>query len=158
MCKENHTICNVYINLTQTMFGSCFTSCLLEGACLIYVNCVCVWVCAQWCPTYVVLCFSSVLFRLVYPKLSASLEYHFRIALWYSLTFSYRRLTFSQIVFGLHYESTHTININKTYALQLTTGKTGTNHSLCEIDVNNTNGEIFFTHHKQYYIDIHVQI
>ena len=23
------------------MFGSCFTSCLLEGACLIYVNCVC---------------------------------------------------------------------------------------------------------------------
>ena len=42
MCKENHTICNVYINLTQTMFGSCFTSCLLEGTCLIYVNCVCV--------------------------------------------------------------------------------------------------------------------
>ena len=40
MCKENHTICNVYINLTQTMFYSCFTSCLLEGACLIYVNCV----------------------------------------------------------------------------------------------------------------------
>jgi hypothetical protein len=23
MCKENHTICNAYINLTQTMFGSC---------------------------------------------------------------------------------------------------------------------------------------
>jgi len=42
MCKENHTICNVYINLTQTMLGSCFTSCLLGAACLIYVNCVCV--------------------------------------------------------------------------------------------------------------------
>jgi hypothetical protein len=28
MCRENHTICNVYINLTQHMFGSCFTSCL----------------------------------------------------------------------------------------------------------------------------------
>ena len=41
VCKENHTICNVCINLTHTMFGSCFTSCLLEGACLIYVNCVC---------------------------------------------------------------------------------------------------------------------
>jgi hypothetical protein len=26
MCKENHTICNVYINLTQPMFGSCFIS------------------------------------------------------------------------------------------------------------------------------------
>jgi hypothetical protein len=35
-----------------------------------------------------------VLFRLVYPKLSASLYCHFWMALWYSLTFSYRRLTF----------------------------------------------------------------
>ena len=94
MCKENHTICNVYINLTQPMFGSCFTSCMLESACLIYVNCVCV--CAQWCPTYIVLCFSFVLFRHVYPKLSASLDCHFWIALWYSLTFNYRRLIFFQ--------------------------------------------------------------
>ena len=39
-------------------------------------------------------CFCFVLFRLVYPKLSASLHCHFWIALWYSLTFSYRRLTF----------------------------------------------------------------
>ena len=53
---------------------------------------------------------------------------------------------------------THTINVNKTCALQQTTGKTGTKHSLCEIDVNITNGGIFFTHHEQYYIDIHVQI
>jgi hypothetical protein len=45
MCKENHTICNVHINLTQPMFGSCVTSCLVEGACLNYVNCVCVCVC-----------------------------------------------------------------------------------------------------------------
>ena len=44
-CKENPTNCNVYINLTQPMFGSCFTSCLVEGACLNYVNCVCVCVC-----------------------------------------------------------------------------------------------------------------
>ena len=29
---------------------------------------------------------------------------------------------------------------------------------LCEIDVNITNGVIFFTHHEQYYIEIHVQI
>jgi hypothetical protein len=41
-----------------------------------------------------VLCFCFVLFRIVYPKLSASLDCHFWIALWYSLTFSYRRLTF----------------------------------------------------------------
>ena len=95
-CKENHTICNVYINLTQPMLGSCFTSCLVEGACLIYVNCVCLRVCAQWCPTYIVLCFCFVLFRLVYPKLSASLDCHFWIAFWYSLTFSNRRLTFFQ--------------------------------------------------------------
>ena len=94
MCKENHTICNVYINLTQPMFGSCFTSCLVEGACLIYVNCVCLCVSAQWCPTYIVLCFCFVLFRRVYPKLSASLDFHFWIALWYSLLFSYRRLNF----------------------------------------------------------------
>jgi hypothetical protein len=31
MCKENKTICYVYMNLTQTMLGSCFTSCLLEA-------------------------------------------------------------------------------------------------------------------------------
>jgi hypothetical protein len=53
---------------------------------------------------------------------------------------------------------THTINVNKACALQQTTGKTGTKNSLCEIDVNITNGGIFFTHHEQYYIDIHVQI
>ena len=40
------------------------------------------------------LCFCFVLFRIVYPKLSASLDCHFWIALWYSLTFSNRRLTF----------------------------------------------------------------
>ena len=90
VCKENHTSCSVYINLTQIMFGSCFTSCLLEGACLIYVNCVCLCI----CPTYIVLRFWFVLFRLVYPKLSASLDCHFWIALWYFLTFSYRRLIF----------------------------------------------------------------
>ena len=53
---------------------------------------------------------------------------------------------------------THTINVNKTCALQQTTDKTGTKHRLCEIDVNITNGVIFFTHHEQYYIEIHVQI
>jgi hypothetical protein len=91
MCKENHTIYNVYINLTQTMFGSWFTSCLLEGACLIYVKrvCVCIVVSNIHC-----VCFCSVLFRLVYPKLSASLDCHFWIALWYSLTFCNIRLTF----------------------------------------------------------------
>ena len=65
MCKENHTICNVYINLTQPMFGSSFISCLLEGACLIYLNCVCVCFCV-----------------------------YVHSGVWYSLTFSYRRLTF----------------------------------------------------------------
>ena len=85
MCRENPTICNVYMNLTQTMFGSCFTSCLLEGACLIYINCV--------YPTYIVLCFCFVLVPLLHPKLTASLDCHFWIALWYSLSFSYKRLT-----------------------------------------------------------------
>ena len=87
MCTENHTICNVYINFTQTMFGSCLRTHVLFT--------LIVFVCAQWCPTYIVLCFWFVLFRLVYPKLSVSLDCHFWIALWYSLTFSYRRLTFS---------------------------------------------------------------
>jgi hypothetical protein len=53
---------------------------------------------------------------------------------------------------------THTINVNKICALQQTTGKSGTKDSLCEIDVNITNGVIFSTHYEQYYIDIHVQI
>ena len=52
----------------------------------------------------------------------------------------------------------HTINVNKTCALQQTTSKTGTKHRLCEIDIHITNGVIFFTHHEQCYIDIHVQI
>ena len=43
------------------------------------------------------LCYSFVLFRLVHPKLSACVDCHFWIALWYSLTFSYRRLTFFPI-------------------------------------------------------------
>jgi folate-binding Fe-S cluster repair protein YgfZ len=55
-------------------------------------------------------------------------------------------------------DSAHTINVNKTCALQQTTGKQGTKHSLCEIDVNIINGVISFTHHEQYYINIHVQI
>ena len=91
MCKENHAICNVYINLTQTMFGSCFTSCCLVGACLINVDCVCVFIVVSNIHCVV---FWFVLFRLVYPKLSASLDCHLWIVLWYSLTFSYRRLTF----------------------------------------------------------------
>jgi hypothetical protein len=59
---------------------------------------------------------------------------------------------------GHHYAQTSTINVNKTYTLQQTTGKTETKHSLCEIYVNITNGVIFFTHHELYYIDIHMQI
>ena len=53
---------------------------------------------------------------------------------------------------------THTINVNKTRAFQETIDKTGTKDRLCEIDVNITNCVIFFTHHEQYYIEIHVQI
>jgi hypothetical protein len=52
----------------------------------------------------------------------------------------------------------NTINVIKTCALQQTTGKTGNKQSLCEIDVNITNGVIFVTHHEQKYIEIHVQI
>ena len=59
---------------------------------------------------------------------------------------------------GHHYAQTHTINVNKACALQQTTGNTGTKRRLCEIDVHITNGVIFFTHHEQYCIDIHVQI
>ena len=61
---------------------------------------------------------------------------------------------------GHHYAHTHThtINVNKICTLQQTTGKTGTKHRLWEIDVNITNGVIFFTHCQQYNIYIHVQI
>jgi hypothetical protein len=52
----------------------------------------------------------------------------------------------------------HSVVLYICFALQQTTGKTGTKHRLCEIDVNITNGVIFFTYHEQYYIDIHVQI
>ena len=87
MCRENHTMCNVYINLTQPMFGSCFTSSLLEGACLIYVNCVCVCI--------VVSNIHCVVFLLYFISYCVSFS---RLScldcLWYSLTFSNRRLTF----------------------------------------------------------------
>jgi hypothetical protein len=59
---------------------------------------------------------------------------------------------------GHQYAQTSTINVNKTYTLQQTTGNAETKHCLCEIYVNITNGVIFFTHHEQYYIDIHMQI
>jgi hypothetical protein len=45
----------------------------------------------------------------------------------------------STMYVGHHYAHTHTIIVNKTCALQQTTGKTGTKHSLCAIDVNITN-------------------
>jgi hypothetical protein len=45
-----------------------------------------------------------------------------------------------------HRINTHTINVNKTCALQQTTDKTGTKKRLCEIVVNITNCVIFFTH------------
>jgi hypothetical protein len=64
--------------------------CLRVHVLFTLIVCVCAW----WCPTYIVLCFCFALFRFLYPKLSASLDCHFWIALWYSLTFSYRRLTF----------------------------------------------------------------
>jgi hypothetical protein len=91
MCKKNHTIWYVYINLTQTMLGSCFTSCLLEGVCLIYINCACLCIVVSNIHCVV---FLLILFRLMYSKLSVSPDCHFWIALWYSLTFRYRRLTF----------------------------------------------------------------
>ena len=43
---------------------------------------------------------------------------------------------------GHHYADTHTINVNKTCALQQTTGKTGTKHRLCENDFLYTSGTI----------------
>ena len=58
---------------------------------------------------------------------------------------------------GHHYAQASTINVNKAYTLQQETGKTGTKHSLCEIYVNITTGVIFFAHHEQYYIDIHMK-
>jgi hypothetical protein len=54
------------------------------------------------------LCFCFVFFRRVYPKLSASLDFHFWIALWYSLTFSYRRLTvFQNCIWTLRFSAKH---------------------------------------------------
>ena len=50
------------------------SSCLWEGACLIYV------VCVQRCPTHIVLCVCLVCLRLVYPILPVSLDCPFLIA------------------------------------------------------------------------------
>ena len=71
VCKENHTICNVYINLTQPMFDSCFISCLLEGACLIKLI-VCVCVCVHSGVQYT-LCCVVALFYFVLCTLSCQL-------------------------------------------------------------------------------------
>jgi len=75
MCKENHPICNAYINLTQTMFDSCFTICLLECAYLIYVNCVCV-LCVHSGVQHT-LCCVFALFYFVLCTLSCQLLYVF---------------------------------------------------------------------------------
>ena len=68
---------------------------------------VCVYVCVVLFNIHcVVFCF--VFFRRVYPKLSASLDFHFWIALWYSLTFSYRRLTvFQNCIWTLRFSAKH---------------------------------------------------
>jgi hypothetical protein len=50
--------------------------CLRVHVLFTLIVCVCAW----WCPTYIVLCVCFVLFRLVYPKLSASLDCHLWIA------------------------------------------------------------------------------
>jgi sulfur transfer protein SufE len=46
--------------------------------------------------------------------------------------------------------------ISQLWIKEQTSDKTETKHRLSEIDANITNGVIFFTHHEQYYIDIHV--
>ena len=51
---------------------------------------------------------------------------------------------------GHHYAHTHTINVNKTCALQQTTDKTGTKHRLCEIDINITHLIKFFLLYIRY--------
>ena len=64
-------------------------------------------------------------------------------------------------MYGGHYYAhthTHKIKVNKTCAFQQTTDKAGSIHRLCEIAVAITNGVIFFTHHEQYNIEIHLQI
>jgi hypothetical protein len=43
--------------------------------------------CVWWCPTHIVLYFSFVFGRLVYPMLPFSLNFPFLLSLWYSPTF-----------------------------------------------------------------------
>ena len=107
VCRTAHvlfTLCSVRLYLHLFVGGLMsylryvlfvFTSsCLQEGSCLIYgMFCsslppvVCrrahvlftlfAFVCTQWCPTHIMLCFCFVFLRFVYPILPVSLVCHF---------------------------------------------------------------------------------
>jgi hypothetical protein len=69
----------------KTMFGSSLPTVVCRRVHVLFT--LFVFACAQWCPTYIVLC--CVCLRIVYPILPVSLDCQFLIVLRYSLTFIY---------------------------------------------------------------------
>jgi hypothetical protein len=67
----------------KTMFGSYLPPVVCRRACVL--STLFEFVCVEWCPTYIVLCFCIVCLRLVYPMLPVSLDCSLFIAP--SLTF-----------------------------------------------------------------------
>ena len=62
----------------QTMFGSSLPPFVCRRTHVLFT--LFVFVCVQWCPTHIVLCFCLAFLRLVYPMLPVSLDCPFLIA------------------------------------------------------------------------------
>ena len=64
--------------LSYVMFGSSLPPVVCRRAHVLFT--LCIFVCLQWCPTHIVLCFCFVFLRLMYPVLPVSLDCPFLIA------------------------------------------------------------------------------
>ena len=72
-------VVNFYYDLRiKPLFGSSLPPVVCRGVHVLFT--LFVFVCIQWCPTHIVLCFCFVFLRGVYPKMSVSLDGPFLFA------------------------------------------------------------------------------
>ena len=82
-CDVRYKPCSV--RLYHQLFVRGLINILLMLFVLVYI---------KWCPPHIVLCFCVVFLHLVYPMLPVSLDIHFRLPIWYSLTFISKKIVF----------------------------------------------------------------
>ena len=67
-------------SLSSTVFRWCPCCSCLKKKIIVLLCVLCyLFVCVEWCPTHIVLCFCFVFLHLVYPVLPVSLHCHFLI-------------------------------------------------------------------------------